>query len=298
MSAPEIRLLAEGQLKVTYLESHKTKELSTLADAFGDGTSKGLFELLKSEVTLAHYSASLHFWHSFASAYIKSLCLEDFKPVESCQRENILQKFLEKAPPMVGGERLDATYLRTVWAQLETNLSTRAKTQQRTIGELVEQEFLQWTAVGCLHFHLAETPAEHSTTAPFLFLATFSTKRLNNGRLQHLPLRQALELLKNFHGAHALEKILRPVAKACTYSGTLSKLFENRAILEPCYLSSADAFDLIQAIPAIESEGIIVKLPKNWLEKKPKLAKIEVSIGKMKVSQPSDLGLYLAFRPL
>ena len=39
---------------------------------------------------------------------------------------------------MVGGERLDATYLRTV-GQLETNLSTRAKTQQRTMGELVEQ---------------------------------------------------------------------------------------------------------------------------------------------------------------
>ena len=143
---------------------------------------------------------------------------------------------------------------------LETFLQTRAP---------------KWHQVGRVCFHLAENKSD--ATRPFAFMATYTAGFGAAGRLQHLPLRKALEQYAGAKNRPALIKLLSPVQQAAEHCAWVQTLVESGEIYQPMAWSAGRAYQFLQSVPALEESGVSVRLP-NWWQKRPR-PQVSVRIG-------------------
>ena len=73
-----------------------------------------------------------------------------------------------------------------------------------------------WNAVGRVTFHLAEN--KRNPAHPFAFLATYTNRVSEQGKVQHLPLGRALEEYAGAKNRAALAALLSPVQRAAEQS--------------------------------------------------------------------------------
>jgi len=149
-----------------------------LESAFERGTGYGLLELGTREVGTA-LTAGFAYWRDFAARYVTALCtsvqpLTDdgttaIGDVRVPDAESLAQ-LVNTAPPMHGGEYLNATVLGALWEQIDAACRNERTRARQTLREFLRARHPAWHLVGRVHFNLAENRADDE--APFAFIAT------------------------------------------------------------------------------------------------------------------------------
>ena len=261
-----------------------------LVGAFDRGSGHGLLLLGANEVG-ARLPAALGYWRELGARFIAAVC--GLPELEAGRKELQVphpspaefDEMLLAAPPMQGAEYLSHSVLETLWVELE----------RAFLGELEEfggsaQEFLAtrnavWNVVGRVHFNLAENRSDEQ--APFAFMATYTSRLTARAKPQHLPLGRALE---EYSGAAAKERLLSlllPVQRASETCAWLKAMVEAGEIFHPLRWTAIEAYQLLQSIPALESAGIVVRVPAAWRAIRAPRPQVVASVGG---KRPAGLG--------
>jgi hypothetical protein len=137
-----------------------------------------------------------------------------------------------------------------------------------------------WNAVGRVTFHLAEN--KRNPAYPFAFLATYTHRISEQGKVQHLPLGRALEEYAGAKNRAALAALLSPVQRAAEQSKLARELLDSRAIFHPQVWRPEQAFAFLQNIPFFEQSGLVVRIPDWWKAGRPPRPQVTVRIGEAK----------------
>jgi non-specific serine/threonine protein kinase len=175
---------------------------------------------------------------------------------------------------MQGGEYLSAEVLGHLWDALDRWVHA-VVAATGGLDTFLQTRAPKWHQVGRVCFHLAEN--KNDTTRPFAFMATYTAGFGAAGRLQHLPLRKALEQYAGAQNRPALIKLLSPVQQAAERCAWVQKLVDSGAIYQPMAWSVERAYQFLQSVPALEESGISVRLP-DWWKKRPR-PQVSVRIG-------------------
>ena len=279
---PIITLSPSGRLSLNPTDDH---DLDSLSTAFNRNWCEGLFALAARRDSWSAYP-ELKFWSNLAAIYLTRLCHTpqdideaDIEPPS----QTALQSMVETAPPMRGGEYLNADLLLAVWHSLA------GWAEDRIVSGGGIQPFLQehapdWNMVGRVTFHLAEN--KNDGERPFAFMASFSTSLGADGQARHLPLRKALEMYAGVGNKQALIKLLGPIYKAASQCDWVQAMVENGEIYRPMAWTQDRAYTLLRAIPQLEDSGLMVRVP-DWWQKRPR-PRVNATIGE---KQKSILGM-------
>src|SRR5262245_28212792 len=273
----EIRLTPTGQLRWETSEGEtESAVFAPLRKAFQADWREGLFTLAAEKIRLDD-APTLRYWQALAERYLTGLChipgtTETFEVIAPSPADCV--NLVLTAPPMQGGEYLSAEVLRHIWEALD-RWAHEAVAATGGLETFLQTRAPKWHQVGRVCFHLAEN--KNDTTRPFAFMATYTAGFGAAGRLQHLPLRKALEQYAGAQNRPALIKLLSPVQQAAERCAWVQKLVDAGAIYQPMAWSAGRAYEFLRSVPALEESGVSVRLP-NWWQKRPR-PQVSVRIG-------------------
>jgi superfamily II DNA or RNA helicase len=187
---------------------------------------------------------------------------------------------------MTGIEYLTSDVLRGLWKDLQ---AATAAAFTATKGDL--QTFLKglnpaWNLVGRVHFNLAEN--RNDSASPFAFMATYTTQLSTQGRVQHVLLGQALREYAGAANRSKLLALLMPVQRAAEVCAWLRPMVDSGEIYHPLRWTPQDAATLLASVAALESAGVVVRMPPTWRASRPPRPQVMATIG---TRAPSKLGL-------
>ena len=257
-----------------------------LAGAFDQAPARGL-EMLASEFFHEPMPPCFVFWRGFAQRLFTALChnpnLEDVASISvPALTEAERSAMVEAAPPMTGLEYLNGEVLARFWEALESHVRVAmAGTPDGAVAYLKSCNPV-WNAVGRVTFHLAEN--KRNPDYPFAFLATYTHRISEQGKVQHLPLGRALEEYAGTKNRSALAALLSPVQRAAEKSKLARELLDSHAVFHPQAWRPAQAFSFLENIPLLEQSGLVVRIPDWWKAGRPPRPKVHVQIGDVKGS--------------
>src|SRR6266704_7067876 len=262
-----------------------------LRDAFLRGPGHGLLQLGAGEVGTALPSA-FSYWREFGARYVTALCTQpeaDAPPQDahvSPPPDQELEWLALGAPVMTGAEYLTAAVLHALWQ--ETDAAFRLELSWSSCGV---QEFLKsrnpaWNLVGRVHFNLAENRKDED--APFAFLATYTTRLSAAAKAQHLPLGKALQEYSGARNRERLLSLLMPVQRAAEHCPWLKRMVDAGEIFHPLRWTPQQALQFLREVPALESAGVLVRVPASWRMNRPARPQVKATIGG---NAPSQLGM-------
>ena len=256
--------------------------------AFAGGTAAGLFHLGAVEVP-SQLPPALGFFRDFARLFVARLCaigdLEERRgEVDVPVPPGVLDRLAAEAPPLPGGEYVDAARLETWWADLEAFFREEIGRHRGSVQSYLQAKNPVWNLVGRVYFHLAEN--KHDGDHPFAFLATYTTRLSGQARPQHQPLGRALRALSGDRAA--LLSLLAPVDRAAAASSLLKDLVDTGDIFQPLAWTPREAHRFLQDVPAYEAAGVIVRVPDWWKTDRPRRLEVSVTVGG---KPPATLGL-------
>jgi hypothetical protein len=189
-------LTPQGALRLERGESEPGVEdglAAGLEAAFVHGAGPGLLRLgfAPAGGTLP---PDLGFWRSFALRFLAARCRAEVAP----EFDADLARLVEDAPPMRGGEYLDASALAALWRQLGRAFEAELAASGLDLDGFLAAHDSRWRHVGRVHFNLAENRKD--AERPFAFLATYVPGVAAHGALRHAPLGAAL---REYAGAGA-----------------------------------------------------------------------------------------------
>src|SRR5215831_12772341 len=273
----EIRLTPTGQLRWEALEGEtESAVLASLRKAFQADWREGLFTLAAEKLNTDD-APTLRYWQNLAERYLTGLChipgaTETFEVAAPSPAD--CASLILTAPPMQGGEYLSDAVVQTIWEALDRWVH-EAVTVIGGLETFLQTRAPKWHQVGRVCFHLAEN--KNDETRPFAFMATFTAGFGAAGRLQHLPLRKALEQYAGTRNRSALIKLLAPVQQAAEHCAWVQTLVESGAIYQPMAWSAGRAYQFLRSVPELEESGVSVRVP-NWWQKRPR-PQVSVQIG-------------------
>ena len=158
-------------------------------------------------------------------------------------------------------------------------------------AKLSVQEFLKsrhpaWNLVGRVHFNLAENRKDED--APFAFLATYTTRLSAEAKAQHLPLGKALQEYAGARNRERLLSLLMPVQRAAEHCPWLKAMVDAGEIFHPLRWSPQQALQFLKDVPALESAGVVVRMPASWRMNRPARPQVKATVGG---NAPSQLGM-------
>src|SRR6185436_320607 len=203
-----------------------------IAAAFEGGAGAGLLQLGCAEVTTP-LPAALGFWRDLAARYVTAVCArgEDTATPIPPPDEAPLAALAVGAPPMRGGEYVDAALLVEQWRALDAAFAAALGAEGGSVAAFLQARHAVWHLVGRVHFNLAENRGDDE--APFAFLATYTTRLSARATAQHTPLGQAL---REYAGARAkpqLAALLAPVRRAADACPWLAEMVERGELFHP-----------------------------------------------------------------
>ena len=234
---------------------------------------------------------SFLFWQSFSRQFLASTCkligqaekqsLPDIPAPSEVERREIIQQGLS----LRGFEYLNQEVLLANWQRLREHLGQELLTFPGTLQDFLNQYNPRWNLVGRVCFHLAENKS--NPERPFAFLATYTTQlvqnqSLENSAAQHVPLKRALQDYAGEKNHAALLALLLPVQKAAKQSPFVQQLVDSGSVFQAAAWTASEAYGFLQAVPWMESSGIMVRIPNWWSPKKPPRPRITVKIGEQK----------------
>ncbi len=255
----------------------------TLRDADGTflaGNGSGLLALTQKPVA-ADAAAKLFFQKLFCK-YIQKLSThgepsgKDLTAMFASERPTAgdLDAAALSAPPMLGGEYLDAALLKRLHLDFETALQHHFGAYDGSFTDFIRSLAPAWRDVGKVSFHLAENKSDATGTHPFAFLASF-IHRTEGGQARHLPLATALKAYAN--DPDAMSAVLAPIQRAAEKSPVIRELLDNRRLFQPVAWTSRDAYLFLRDIPHFEAANIVVRIVNLW-KQTPAKTKVSVSL--------------------
>jgi non-specific serine/threonine protein kinase len=230
--------------------------------------------------------ADFAYWRDFAGRYITTLCTSAQPagvagPAAVSAIETppaaVLAEMASAAPPMPGGEYLNADVLAALWEKIETACRAELADAKQTLQEFLKGRNPAWHLVGRVHFNLAENRSDEE--APFAFIATYTTRLSAQSRAQHLPLAEALREYAGAKSKTRLLSLLKPVREAARECPWLTAMVESGELYHPLRWSAAEAFQFLTDVPKLEAAGIVVRAPSAWSSGRPPRPKVRASIG-------------------
>ena len=164
-----------------------------------------------------------------------------------------LAELASSAPPMPGGEYLNADVLAALWEQIDTACRAELADAKQTLQEFLKGRNPAWHLVGRVHFNLAENRSDEE--APFAFIATYTTRLSAQSRAQHLPLAEALREYAGAKNKARLLSLLKPVQGAARECAWLTAMVESGELYHPLRWSAAEAFQFLTDVPKLEAAG-------------------------------------------
>ena len=253
-----------------------------IKDAFHHGAGFGLLTL--GLVTDTPLSPDFAFWQNFACRFIAARCHAGTGEVV-CPGTDDLNGLVDEAPPMRGGEYLDATVLADLWASLRAALEADLAASGLDLSAYLERHDSRWRHVGRVHFNLAENRKD--AERPFAFLATYVPGLGAQNALRHAPLGGALREFAGTGAKTQLLKLLEPVSRASERCGWLKAIVDSGEIFHPLRWTPGEAMQMLSDLTALEQAGIIVRMPASWPNQRPARPMVEAVVG---ASEPSKVG--------
>jgi superfamily II DNA or RNA helicase len=257
-----------------------------LTEAFGSSPSHGL-ELLASSFLNHPLPPTFVFWRGLAQRFFTALChnsnLEGSSAITIPKPSELEWAALaEAAPPMMGLEYLNGAILARIWDELEDHVRTAILSSPGGAMAYLKSCNPVWHTVGRVTFHLAEN--KRNPAYPFAFLATYTHRLSEQGKVQHLPLGRALEEYAGTQNRAALAALLSPVQRAAERSKLARELLDSRAIFHPQVWRPEQAYAFLQSIPLFEQSGLVVRIPDWWKAGRPPRPQVTVRIGEAKAN--------------
>ena len=259
--------------------------LDRIESAFQRGVGHGLLELGLREVGTV-LPPDFAYWRDFVGHYVTALCTSaepnndghDKAPsAVAVPPSEMLAELASAAPPMPGGEYLNADVLAGIWGQIDVACRMERAQAKKTLQEFLRVRNPVWHLVGRVHFNLAENRSDEE--APFAFIATYTTRLSAQGRAQHLPLGEALREYAGARNKARLLSLLKPVQEGATQCTWLHTMVEAGEIYHPLRWTAAEAFQFLTDVPKLEAAGIVVRAPSAWKTGRPPRPKISASVG-------------------
>jgi hypothetical protein len=257
--------------------------------AFAESSGRGVLHLGAVEVG-SELPPAFAFYRDLGHELMLRLCAH---PDLETLREKIrieaprerLEALAAAVPPMVGGEYVTEDTLEAVWRETHEALAADLGAVRGPIAEWLRQKNTAWATVGRVCFHLAEN--KRDPEAPFAFLATYTTRLSAKGAPQHRALGHALEESRKEGDRERLLALLVPVQRAANKSALVRAMVETGDVYRPLRWTPREAHVFLKEVPALESAGVIVRVPDWWNRKTPPRADVRVTVGSR---APSQLG--------
>ena len=261
-----------------------------LAKAFALGSGHGLLVLGADEVGTT-LPPTLSYWRKFGARYVTALCAlpgigERSKPTVPIPADGELDTIAAAVPPMTGAEYLTTEVLANLWRGMDSAFDTELAQSKLTVQEFLKSRHPAWNLVGRVHFNLAENRKDED--APFAFLATYTTRLSAEARAQHLPLGKALQEYSGARNRERLLSLLMPVQRAAEHCPWLKAMVDGGEIFHPLRWSPQQALQFLRDVPALESAGVVVRMPASWRMNRPARAQVKATVGG---NAPSHLGM-------
>ncbi len=259
--------------------------LGRLESAFDRGVGYGLLELGLREVGTA-LPADFAYWRDFAARYVTVLCTSARGQPEDAAMDagevaappaDALEALANSAPPMPGGEYLNAEVLAGLWSQIDVVFRRELARAKTTLQAFLRSGNPAWHLVGRVHFNLAENRSDEE--APFAFIATYTTQLSAQGRAQHQVLGEALREYAGARNKARLLALLKPVREGAAQCSWLRSMVEAGEIYHPLRWTAPEAFQFLNDTPKLEAAGIVVRMPGSWKAGRPPRPKISASVG-------------------
>jgi len=253
-----------------------------LKHAFDRGAGHGLLQLGASEAGTV-LPPALRYWRDFAARYVSAVCThatieEDRAPERvTAPTPAELEVLALAAPPMTGAEYLAAGMLEALWTALDAAFHLELAESGERLQEFLRRRSPQWNLVGRVHFNLGENRDDEEM--PFAFLATYTTHLAARAKAQHVPLRQALNEYAGARNRERMLSLLLPVQRAAAACAWLKPLVDSGDIYHPLRWAPGEAFQFLQDMPALESAGVIVRVPRQWKALRPPRPKVTATVG-------------------
>ena len=258
-----------------------------LARDFRQGPGHAILELAARHPAAA-LPPSAAFFRDVGALFLARLCGSPDSAEVPCPAEE-LARLAAAAPPMMGGEYLDARTLESLWSGLRAALpgvwkgaSSRGDGAPASLQRWLAERNPAWHAVGRVCFHLAENKGDEAR--PFAFLATYTTRLSREARPQHRPLGQALHDFASDKAA--LLALLLPVQRAAAGSALVKELADSGKLFQTLEWTAPEAHRFLLETPALEAAGVVVRIP-DWWRRRARVT-AQVTVGGR---PPSALGL-------
>ena len=261
-----------------------------LEKAFARGSGHGLLLLGASEVGTV-LPSTLSYWRKFGARYMTALCAlpgvaERTKPPVPIPADGEIDTMAAAVPPMTGAEYLTTDVLAKLWRDADLAFDTELAESKLTVQEFLKSRHHAWNLVGRVHFNLAENRKDEE--APFAFLATYTTRLSAEAKPQHLPLGKALQEYAGARNRERLLSLLMPVQRAAEHCSWLKAMVDAGEIFHPLRWSPQQAVQFLRDVPALESAGVLVRMPASWRMNRPARPQVKATIGG---NAPSHLGM-------
>ena len=262
-----------------------------LERAFLRGPGHGLLALGADEVATA-LPAVLSYWRDFGARYVTALCAlpdvgeGDAKPPVPLPGDGDLAGTAAAVPPMTGAEYLTAATLAELWRATDAAFDAELADAALSVPEFLKARNPAWNLVGRVHFNLAENRKDEE--APFAFLATYTTRLSASAKAQHMPLGKALQEYAGANNRARLLSLLMPVQRAAELCGWLKAMVDAGEIFHPLRWSPQQALQFLKDAPALETAGVVVRMPASWRMNRPPRPQVKATVGGR---APSTLGI-------
>jgi superfamily II DNA or RNA helicase len=262
-----------------------------LERAFGRGPGHGLLALGADEVATA-LPTVLAYWRDFGGRYVTALCaLPELgegtaKPPVPLPGDGELDATAAAVPPMTGAEYLTAATLADLWRAMDEAFDAELAAAGLSVQEFLKSRNPAWNLVGRVHFNLAENRKDED--APFAFVATYTTRLSAAAKAQHLPLGKALQEYSGANNRERLLSLLMPVQRAAERCSWLKAMVDAGDIFHPLRWDPRQALQFLKDAPALESAGVVVRMPASWRMNRPARAQVKATVGGR---PPSTLGI-------
>ena len=187
--------------------------------------------------------------------------------------EDELENLVAEAPMMLGFEHVEVEILLRATRRLTRGVLARAE----ALGSVFA--FLQrlgggWEAVGRLCLNLTE---RDDVDRPFGFLASFGEAAVPEHEVEATSLAEAL--VQQRQDRDAVKAILRQVEAAASADPLVARLERHGDLYRPMAWTAAQAYALLQAAPALEDRGVLLRFPPGWVQRRPHRPTVELHLG-------------------
>lgn len=261
------------------------KETQTLAGDFTKAPYEALYELAFRERPECFDAAGVFLFQvaeSFVEMLVNTSGLElSREKTELVPREETIELLLDSVPFVLGAEFVTRTWVKRQYRKLLSVFAKQIKGYSGKVSLYFAEKNQKLHVPERVFFHLVEN---HEGEFPFAFLATYATKG-DGGRVRHVPLQYALTEYRDERSK--LLELLSCLNKAAEVSALIGGFMESGELFHPLGLTADEAYQFLNDVAAIESCGILCRIP-NWWKKRYNAFAVTVKMGEEK---PSLLGL-------